>query len=67
MKQDRQILIDKGKIWQVYNDGNSDDTLFEGTKTQCQKFIRDNNFGYYYKKGKIRIGKLIYENKPQTT
>lgn len=62
MKQDRQVLIGKGKIWQVYNDGESDFTLFEGTKTQCQNFIRVNNLGYYYKKGKIRLGKLIYEN-----
>lgn len=57
----RQQLIDKGKIWQVYNDGEPDNVLFEGNKTKCLQFIKENNFGYYYKKGKIRIAQVIWE------
>jgi len=56
----RQQKIDKGLIWQVYPDGNIDSVLFEGTKTDCRRYIRV-NCPAAYKNGDIRIGKLIYE------
>ncbi len=59
----RQELIDKGKVWQVHPDGNVDCIFFEGTKTQCRNYIKDKNMKRMYKKGEIRLGKLIWENK----
>lgn len=58
----RQQLIDKGKVWQVYPDSNPDNILFEGTITQCRKYIVDNNLMRDIKKGTTRLGKLIYES-----
>jgi hypothetical protein len=57
----RQQLIDKGKIWQIYHDGKPDTILCEGNKTKCQNFLRINSLLGEYKKGRIRLAKLIYE------
>ena len=61
MAKTRQQLIDSGKIYQVYTEADSDTILFEGTRAKCMAWIkivcwRD------YKKGIIRLGKLIWEN-----
>ncbi len=56
----RKIDIENGKVYQVYPDGYIDNILFEGTRTQCLKFVRINCPTAHYK-GKVRIGKLIYE------
>jgi hypothetical protein len=61
MKKTRTELIDAGKVWQVYNASDPDNILFEGVKTHCQNFIRINNLTRSYKRGEIRMGKLIYE------
>lgn len=57
----RKIDIEAGKIFQVYPDNEKDDILFEGSRRQCNNFVRINCPNAYLK-GKIRIGKLIYEN-----
>jgi len=56
----RQNKINKGKIWQVYPDGQIDNVLFDGSHSKCKLYISE-NCPKAYKKGEIRIGKLIYE------
>lgn len=56
----RKIDIEAGKIFHVYPDDTKDCILFEGSRTQCLKFIRANCPNSYLK-GKVRIAKLIYE------
>jgi hypothetical protein len=57
----RQELIKKGKIWQVNLDASPDDILFEGNKTNCFKFVKQNYGMRQYRKGIIRVGELIWE------
>lgn len=56
----RHQLIDKGKIW-VVNLPNNPSILFEGVKTKCVKYIKENYGMRYFKKGLIRLSKIIYE------
>lgn len=57
----RQDAINKGKVWTVYYDYNKEDYLFEGLKTQCLDFIKNHNLKSLYKKGEVRLAKVIYE------
>lgn len=59
----RTQQIDKGHIWQVHLDGN-DDVIFEGGKTACLTFIRTKYGMRQYKKGTVRLCKVIYEPEP---
>jgi len=54
-------LIEQGKIYQVYPDDDKENILYEGTRAKCLDFIKAFGFQYRYKKGLIRIAKLIYE------
>lgn len=57
----RSQLIHAGKVWQVYLAASPDDVLHEGSKTACIAFIRQ-KFGIgAYRRGTVRIGKLIFE------
>lgn len=56
----RQQEIADGKLYQVAFDGEPDNVLLEGTKTECMTFIKQRWPGYY-KSGKIRLGKILYE------
>ncbi len=61
----REQKIQKGKIWQVYWDKNSDNIIFEDCKTRCFEFVK-RTFGMrQYKGGKIRVGQLIWEKEPK--
>ncbi len=57
----RQELIDSGKIWQVYYDVDHGGILYEGNKTSCKKYIKDNKLNKKLKSGFIRLGKVIME------
>lgn len=57
----RQQQIDKGKIWQVHFDGK-EEVLFEGTKTACMRYLREKGWISDYKRGRVRLGKVIWEN-----
>lgn len=57
----RQQEIDKGKIWQVYEDFDADSLLFEGSKSACISWAKK-NCPVQYNYGKVRVRKLIYEN-----
>lgn len=59
---DRKEMIDKGKIWQIYAAGNTDDILFEGSKAQCNSFLKTNYGKEDLKQGKVRLAKLIFES-----
>ena len=61
-KELRQKLIDAGKIWQVYNDREPDDILFEGCKTKCFGYVKLHYGLRAYKSGAIRVGQVIYES-----
>ena len=58
----RKQKIEAGKIWQVYPNEAKDCILFEGSRADCLKFIR-NNCPHAWTKGVVRLGKLIYEKK----
>lgn len=57
----KQQLIDSGKVWIVYPDGNPDSILHEGTKASCRKYLKDQFLRRLYKTGKIRMAKVIFE------
>lgn len=57
----RAEQIKKGKIWQVYTDESPDAILFEGNKTNCFKYIREEWGMRFYKNGIIRCGQVIWE------
>ncbi len=56
----RQKLIEQGKLWQVYPEGDSDNILFEGSRTACMKHIRQ-NCPNAWRKNEVRLGKVIWE------
>lgn len=56
----RQQLIDKRRLWQVYENG-SETILHEGSKTACFRFIRDRFGMRSYRTGTVRIGMVIWE------
>lgn len=56
----RQQLIERGKIWQVYPDGEPDNILFEGNKTAAKNYISKYHYRQY-KKGIIRLAQIIWE------
>ena len=58
----REHKINSGKLWQVYPDGLPDDVLFEGSKTACMGYIKQ-HFLMQYRKGLVRLGKIIWESK----
>ena len=60
-KMKKQQKIEAGKWWQVYPADNPDCILHEGSRTECMRFIRANCLTAW-RKGDVRIGKLIYEN-----
>ena len=62
MKLTRADKIKNGKLWQVYASAKPDNICFEGSKTACMKYIRKTFGMWVYKRGKIRIGQLIWEN-----
>lgn len=57
----RQDKINSGKLWQVYYSSKPDDILFEGSRSKCLTWLRQHDFWRLYKRGTIRIGKLIWE------
>lgn len=57
----RSERIEKGLIWQVYEDATPEVIVFEGTKTACQNFIKLHGLQRQYKRGVIRLAKLILE------
>ena len=57
----RTELIDNGKIWHVYKDGQAENILFEGTKTAAIQYIKEKFGMRQYKKGAIRLARLIWE------
>lgn len=59
----RAEKIATGRVWHVYRDAEPDNTLFEGSKTACLKWLRNDPRGYWYafRRGEIRIGKVIWE------
>lgn len=61
---DRQKRIEAGKIWQVYPDKETENILFEGSQSACRTFIKSNSVSRDYKKGKIRLAKIIFEIQP---
>ena len=61
MKLTRAQKIKLGKIWQVYFDIAIEDIQFEGSKSACIKYLKENNLWKKYKRGEIRIGQLIFE------
>jgi hypothetical protein len=63
----REELIERGKIWQVYEPicGN-DFVRFEGCKTACIRWLKDNGCWRHYKRGLFRVAKLIWEEKADT-
>ena len=56
----RTDKIKHGKLWQVHYD-ESDDVLFEGTRTACFKFLKEKRWMHRYKIGEIRVGEVIFE------
>lgn len=56
----RQEQIAKNQIWQVYPDEDYDNILFEGRKTKCMAFLKENHWRSY-KNGTIRLAKVIWE------
>ena len=61
----RAELINAGKIYQVYSDENPDNIYFEGNKTACLKYIKETFGMKMWRKGRVRIGKIIWENGPK--
>lgn len=59
----RAELIDAGEIWQVYPSFNSEEIYFEGNKTACKAYLKEKNLLKSYKKGGVRMGKVIWEEK----
>lgn len=57
----RQNLINAGKVWQVYRDKDAENILFEGLKTKCLSYIRENFGMRSYTNGRIRLAKVIWE------
>lgn len=57
----RQSMIDAGKIWQVYPCSDSENILFEGSKTKCLSYIKEKFGMRAYKNGQIRLAKVIWE------
>lgn len=58
----RKFLLENGMLWQVYLPKTPDDILFEGQKSNCMNFIRENYGLSKWKRGEIRIGNLILEH-----
>jgi hypothetical protein len=61
IQTDRQQLIDSGKVWQVYPEGQTENILFEGTKTACKEYLSKHNLNRSYKKGLTRLAQVIWE------
>lgn len=61
----REQKINKGKLWIIHPDSDGDKILFEGSKTSCVKYLKENKLWGDYKKGVIRLGQLIWENGPK--
>lgn len=57
----RKQLIEDNKVWIVYPDQEPDNILFEGTETAARKYIRKEH-NRNFKKGVIRIAKVIWES-----
>lgn len=57
----RQELIDAGKVWMVYLDASPDVILFEGTKTACQKFVKERGWNRRVRRGEMRMARLLWE------
>jgi hypothetical protein len=57
----REQKIVSGKLWQVYPDEKPDNILFEGSKTACRGYIRENRLQRQVKSGDVRLGQLIWE------
>lgn len=52
-----QLINDK-KVWVVSDEQNEE--MFTGSKTECIAWTKG-NYPYYYKKGKITVGRVIYD------
>lgn len=59
-KTTRELAIENGKVWQVYPEGEVDNILFEGTRSKCKTYIAQ-NCPQSYKRGEIRLAKVIFE------
>jgi hypothetical protein len=57
----REQLIERFKLWNVYTSSDPDRTLFEGSKTACFRYIRENHSMRDLKRGRIRIALIICE------
>jgi hypothetical protein len=60
----RQEKIKQGKIWQVWRKNDSDNVLFEGSRTACIKYLKEQGLYRLWKRGKadVSLGELISEN-----
>lgn len=57
----RAEKIATGRVWHVYRDAEPDNTLFEGTKTACLVWLRAGTQWREYKRGALRVGRVIWE------
>lgn len=57
----KAAMMERGRWYCVYWDINPDGNLFEGMKTACIRWMKENNYWNLYKTGTIRLGKLLWE------
>lgn len=57
----RAEKIAKGKIWQINMDSTPDIIIFEGSHSACWEYLRINHLTSKYKRGTVRLAKLIWE------
>jgi hypothetical protein len=62
----REQRVNKGLIWQVSPQHNIDLVWYEGTRTQCLKWIK-NNCKHEFESGKVSFGKIIWEKEIEET
>lgn len=53
--------ISAGKIWHVYPDSDPEKIMFEGSETACRAYLKAKRLTREFKRGIIRIGKVIWE------
>ncbi len=58
----RKQAIERGRVWQVYEDGCRETILHEGTKSSCQRYLRERGLQRYYRRGLVRMAQVIWED-----